>query len=121
MKPESKSKNLLAITRSKAKMYEYNIPEQDHIAINYTLTNLLDLAISIVGDLSADFEEITNNGDESKYNLLFSAKYFDALLNSRERTIEGDYLKLLSASSYYLAGYPGSSLLYYGTWELLVG
>jgi len=31
MKPETRSRRLLSITRSKAKMYEYDVPEEHHI------------------------------------------------------------------------------------------
>ena len=34
MKPEKGSQTFLSITRSKAKMYEYDIPEQHHIKID---------------------------------------------------------------------------------------
>ncbi|WP_144499394.1 hypothetical protein [Bacillus sp. FDAARGOS_235] len=78
MRPKKKAIKHLSITRSKAKMYEYNIPEDDHVVIDINLLDLLDLTISIIGDL-------TNNErieDESKKDFLFSAKYFDALIKT---------------------------------------
>ncbi len=41
--------------------------------------------------------------------LLFSAHYFDAFFNSKLNGYQGDYLKLLASSAYYLCGFPGSS------------
>ena len=34
MRPEQKSVRLLGVTRSKGKMYEYGLPEKQHININ---------------------------------------------------------------------------------------
>ncbi|MBF7149451.1 DEAD/DEAH box helicase [Bacillus toyonensis] len=110
MRPKKKAIKHLSITRSKAKMYEYNIPEDDHVVIDINLLDLLDLTISIIGDL-------TNNErieDESKKDFLFSAKYFDALINIANITNQDSnytYLKLLGAVAYYLADYPGSAMV----------
>jgi POLQ-like helicase len=109
MKPSDNANTMLAITRSKAKMYEYNVPIEDHIRLPYPtyITRLLDLTIGILGDLSADYEKIEMDGEVN--NLLFSAKYFDALFNSKQITSNDDYIKLLGACAYYLIGYPGSA------------
>lgn len=105
MRPESRANNLLSITRSKAKMYEFNIPEEYHIRIELILTDLLDLAIGILGDLAAE-KRLNETTEKSLLN--FSANYFDALLNSKASENIA-YLKVLGASSYYLADYPGSA------------
>lgn len=107
MKPEQESKKVLAITRSKAKLYEYGIPEEEHIKIEFPLIRLIDLTLGILGDFSADFESI--NIDAEKYNLLFSAKYFDAILSSKTVNNNSDFFKILASSAYYLSGYPGSA------------
>lgn len=107
MKPKHRAHTLLAVTRSKAKMYEYNIPENEHINIPFSLATLMDLAIGIIGDIAADFEEI--NLDDEKSRILFSATYFDAILNSKSLDSSSNYLKLLGASAYYLCDLPGSS------------
>ena len=109
MRPSDNANTMLAITRSKAKMYEYNVPIEDHIRLPYPtyITRLLDLTIGILGDLSADYEKIEM--DEEVNDLLFSAKYFDALFNSKQITTNEDYIKLLGACAYYLIGYPGSA------------
>ena len=53
MKPEDNSFRLLSITRSKAKMYEYGIPEEHHIQIFRDPARLFPLTIGILGDLAA--------------------------------------------------------------------
>lgn len=107
MRPEKDSKIAFGITKSKAKLYEYGIPEEEHIKIEFPLIRLIDLTLGILGEVSADFEYI--DIDEEKYNLLFSARYFDAILNTRITTEKSDYLKILASSSYYLIGYPGNA------------
>jgi len=108
MRPERNSKRLLAITRTKAKMYEYDIPEGYHIRIDEDPSILFDLTIGVLGDvchIGHRNEEI----EESRKTLLFSAHYFDAFLNSKLNGYQSDYLKLLASSAYYLCGFPGSS------------
>ncbi len=51
MRPERNSKRLLAITRAKAKMYEYDIPEGYHIRIDEDPSILFDLTIGVLGDV----------------------------------------------------------------------
>ena len=53
MKPETGSRTLLSITRAKAKMYEYGVPEEDHIEIRIDPMRLLPLSIGQLGDLAA--------------------------------------------------------------------
>ncbi len=59
MRPEKSSRVLLAITRSKAKMFEYGIPESEHIMIQRDPARLLRLAVGMLGDLAA---EVSRNG-----------------------------------------------------------
>ena len=49
MKPEEKSKTLLGATRSKGKMYEYNIPNEHHIKLTNDPQRLFPLSIGIIG------------------------------------------------------------------------
>ncbi len=118
MKLESRSKNLLAITRSKAKMYEFRINENDHIKLQDNPNKLLTLTISILGELSAatihehhnpDNPDTENNINELKEQLSDCAQFFDALDQSKLSSNYSDYLKILAASAYYLAEMPGSS------------
>ncbi len=114
MKPESASQRLLSVTRSKAKMYEYDVPEGDHITIYRDPGNLFPLAVGMLGDLAAqtnweDADE--NNQDELKENLQFSAQFFDNYLQSHLQEELDPYLLLLGSASYYLRDLPGSSLV----------
>ena len=114
MRPEQRSNILLAITRSKAKMYEYSVLEEHHIKITRDPAQLLPLAIGLLGDLSAKsvFEIIDNdNLDNLRQDLQFSARFFDAYLHSRLSEELDPYLLLLGSASYYLCGLPGSSLV----------
>lgn len=114
MKPERESLRYLGITRSKAKMYEYSVPERYHIKIPQDPALLFTLAIGLLGDLAAstnseDVEESYLN--ELRENLQFSARFFDAYLQSRLKEELDPYLLLLGAASYYLCDLPGSSLV----------
>lgn len=109
MKPENKSKRTLAVTQSKAKHYEYNIPEKYHIdTSSYNLYQLLYLTIGILGDISSKY---FSNDEESVDSLLFSAQYFDSLVNAHTSDPLSNYYKLLGACAYYLNGLPGTTLV----------
>jgi POLQ-like helicase len=111
MKPKEKSNLLLGVTRSKGKMYEYQVPEEYQLDSIDTPSQLMVLAIGLLGDYSSllnsiPFEARVNNHDN---DIKFSAYYFDAYFQSKlERTAE-PYLILLGAASYYLSNLPGSS------------
>lgn len=106
IQPEGNSKNLLGITRAKAKMYEYDVPIEDHIDISaISLTGLIDLTIGMLGELTSGGQNL----DEERQKLIFSARYFDSLISTNTIEYGIDYLRLLAAASYYLASYPGSS------------
>ena len=114
MKPEQESLRYLGITLSKAKMYEYGVPERYHIKILQDPALQFALAIGLLGDLAArtnseDIEESYLN--ELRENLQFSARFFDAYLQSRLKEELDPYLLLLGAASYYLCDFPGSSLV----------
>ena len=114
MRPETRSKLLLAITRSKAKMYEYHVPKEHHIEIPRDPVRLFSLSIGFLGDFSArtNLEAIDDDYiDMLRENLQFSARFFDAYLQSRLDEELDPYLLLLGAASYYMCGLPGSSLV----------
>jgi hypothetical protein len=54
MRPEEASRVMLAVTRAKAKMYEYGLPENDHIHVTRDPASLLRLTLGILGDAAAD-------------------------------------------------------------------
>lgn len=113
MRPEQKSNRLLGVTRSKAKMIEYHVPEQyQNIDLSTNPDRLFTLSIGLLGDLSAaingencELEVLT----EIRSNLLFSARFFDSYFQSKLNVSLNPYLVLLGASSYYLCDLPGSA------------
>jgi len=80
MKPEAKSYRLLNITKAEAKMWEYDIPVEEHINILESPDKLFPLSIALLGDLAAEINrgnKSTNSSNELKNNLLFSAEFFN--------------------------------------------
>lgn len=112
MRPEKKSQLLLGVTRSKAKMLEYGVPEEHHIKITQDPAKLFTITIGLLGDLAAAINrEGPDPGSlsELKTNLLFSARFFDSYLQSKLNETLDPYLVLLGSASYYLCDLPGSS------------
>jgi POLQ-like helicase len=114
MRPEQRSQTLLGITRSRAKMFEYDVPERYHIKIPQDPARLFTLSIGLLGDLAArsdDALESSETLDALRTSLQFSARFFDAY---KEARLNGDldpYLLLLGAASFYLCDLPGSSVV----------
>ena len=54
MKPEARSRTVFSITQSKAKMYEYNVPLDEHITLRGNPAQLFSLTIGILGDLQRE-------------------------------------------------------------------
>lgn len=115
MRLEGRSKTLLAITKSKAKMYEFGIDETHHISLPQDPKNLLITTIGILGELSALESRSGSLKDEYyfelKSQLVSVSQYFDALNLSHTADDLTQYLKLAGSSAYYLADMPGSSLV----------
>ena len=109
MKPDSGSNQFLAITRAKAKMYEYFVPEDFHITLPDDPARLFVLSIGILGDLAAHFSRGEEVSASVAKNLLFSAHFFDSYLQSRLESNLDPYLLILGATSYYLCDIPGSA------------
>jgi superfamily II DNA/RNA helicase len=111
MRPENKSRKLLGVTRSKAKMFEYSVPLSEHIEIYEDPAKLFTLAIGILGDLAGQSERkaAPELVQDLRSTLQFSARFFDAYLQSRLNAELDKYLMLLGASSYYLCDLPGSA------------
>ncbi|MBF0131953.1 MAG: DEAD/DEAH box helicase [Magnetococcales bacterium] len=112
MRPEKKSKLLLGVTRSKAKMLEYGVPEEHHIKITQDPAKLFTLSIGLLGDLAAAInreEPELGSLSELRTNLLFSTHFFDSYLQSKLNETLDSYLMLLGSASYYLCDLPGSA------------
>lgn len=117
MKLEAPSKKMLAITKSKAKMYEFAVDEASHIALPVDPRKLLITTIGILGDLSAiearedkQVEEADKH-DDLKSELISVSQYFDALIQSHLADEMTVYLKIIGSAAYYLANMPGSSIV----------
>lgn len=112
MKPEQNSNILLAITRSKAKMFEYGLPESDHINVPRDPARLLRLAVGMLGDVAAAVSRDSTDVDravELSSSLQFAARYFDAYAASRMAQASDALLLILAAVTYYLCDLPGSA------------
>lgn len=54
MKPDAKSNRLLGVTRAKAKMIEYHVPQEyQEICSSLHPNKLFTIAIGLLGDLAA--------------------------------------------------------------------
>lgn len=112
MRPEQKSQLLLGVTRSKAKMLEYGVPEEHHIKITQDPAKLFTISIGLLGDLAAAINREEPDPAsllELRTNLLFSARFFDSYLQSKLNETLDPYLVLLGSASYYLCDLPGSA------------
>ena len=112
MRLEVNSKRLLAVTKSQAKMYEFNVDEDDHNEIYEDPRKLLTTCIGILGELA--HLETRGDGDsdyldELKDELVNAGQFSDALNHSTLEPGLSDYLLLVGAATYYLAEMPGSS------------
>lgn len=109
MKPDNGSNQFLAITRAKAKMYEYFVPENFHISLPGDPARLFILSIGILGDLAARYSRKEEISPSVAKDLLFSAHFFDSYLQSHLENNIDPYLLILGATSYYLCNIPGSA------------
>lgn len=107
------SKYLLKKTRSKAKMFEYNVPEELHIVVEENANELLLIAIAIIGNVSSEIlredKPYRLVPADKKAELEFSSHYFDAFLHSKLEPHHPQYYLLLGATAYYLCDYIGSA------------
>ncbi|MDR1895287.1 MAG: DEAD/DEAH box helicase [Prevotellaceae bacterium] len=115
MKPDQKSLNILKVTRSKAKMLEFNIPEQhQNIDLRIHPQNLFFLTIGLLGD----YAYLANQSDvpeseliEAMTDLRFSAQFFDSYLQAEFDVRLNDYLILVGSATYYLCDQPGNAIV----------
>lgn len=113
---ENNSKYYLKKVQAKSKMFEYNVPLEEHIQVEYMAQELIVLAIATIGDASnfiwdnryTEFSSKLNN--ELFENLNFTSIYFDSLLTSEiGEASYNDYFGLLGAISFYLSDALGST------------
>lgn len=127
MRPDPAALKIVSITRAKAKMHEFQVPEEHHIQIPQNPSILFSFAIAILGDIAArvadefvpadPLSEITlgvpeywDDWDfEVEKQLGFAATFFDAYINSRlDADLDEDF-SVLCAAAYYIAGSVGSA------------
>ncbi|MEA3280067.1 MAG: DEAD/DEAH box helicase [Thermodesulfobacteriota bacterium] len=115
MKPERNARRLLGITRAKATMWEYHVPESDHISIEDNPAVLFDLAIGSLGDLSASVNGEDFFPEEQlqdlRSTLKFAAQFFDSYQNSRLNINLNPFISICASASFYLCDIPGSALV----------
>ena len=109
------SKYLLKKTQAKARMFEYDVPLDDHIAVEEEAVKLLLIAIGSLNEVSS---AVIKSGEVGQVminqklvsDLHFSATFFDSLVTSTIGPSEDyNYFYLLGAASYYFCDYVGSS------------
>jgi superfamily II DNA/RNA helicase len=93
-------------------MYEYDVPEEAHIALPQRPELLFSLAVGLLGDAAADMAGAPNatRSEAARPEILsFSGTYFDAYVESRLSDFAEIEFPTLAAASYYLANSPGSA------------
>lgn len=117
------SQYLLKKTRAKAKMNEYGVPEELHIKVERETADLFILSVALIGEISIAIinhrEECDKIIGESKKNLEFASRYFDAYLETQLDEGADDYYLLLGSVAYFLCDYIGSSKVLVGKLNIL--
>lgn len=115
MKLETKARVILDVTRVKAKQYEFGIAEEYHVSLQQDPKRLLVFTIGILGELAAiesrPDDERRGLRETLKEQLVLAGQYFESMSTARISSGADEYLRILSAASYYLADMPGSSLV----------
>lgn len=112
MRPEKNATRLLSITRSKAKMYEFQVPLPDHIALTQNPNQLFSLAVGMLGDAAAAIATDTPDDDRRLTTadaLRFAATYFDAYIDSRLDGEIAPEFGVLASAAFYLSESPGNA------------
>lgn len=112
---EKSSKYLLKKTRAKSKMFEYDVPVDEHISVESNAIELLLIAIGVIGNTSNELWDVKdaplNVSEASKKELEFSSVFFDALFQSKIEQNNRNYYILLGAIAYYFCDKIGSSIV----------
>jgi POLQ-like helicase len=114
MTPEANAQRLLSVTRAKAKMYEFDVPLEEHIALPQRPELLFSLAVGLLGDAAATVaagENVVAREETTDQALLFAATYFESYIESRLNAEVSVDFSVLGAAAYYLADNPGSAVV----------
>jgi superfamily II DNA/RNA helicase len=115
MKPDRRARFVAAITLSKGKMYEYGVPEDDHIALpkGLNLEMQFPLAVGTLGDFASEVvaKAIGAKGGSQtpRDEVVFSAQVFQAFDDSLLNEGLSINLRLLAAAGFYLGDVPGNA------------
>jgi len=117
MKPSNLAITATAIIRAKGKMYEYQVPSEDHNKLppGLVLEELFPLAIGTLGDFAAEtarkYLGISPGTVTTQDELKFAATVLNAYVDSRLNDQLSFDLLLLGACAFYLCGMPGNSVV----------
>ncbi|MFL1495692.1 hypothetical protein ACI77E_30400, partial [Pseudomonas antarctica] len=111
MKLETRSKRLLGLSKSTAKLKELRVSADMYPPLADDPLALIVLTIGILGQLAALTLKNENIAEMTslKEQLVDVAQYFDSLDGSGLLDKSSVYLRMLGAAAYYLADMPGSS------------
>lgn len=128
MRPSTASQRYAAITLAKGKMYEFHVPEEEHLAIpeGVDLEHQFPLALGTLGDRAVEvlatqlYESSSFSTDQA--SVLFASQVLSGIASSRATPELSETLRLLAAAGFYLAGSPGTAMaVYKGIDEQLLG
>lgn len=115
MKPDKRARYAAAITLSKGKMYEYGVPEADHLAIpeDLQLEMQFPLALGTLGDFASEAVTHAISANEEartpRDEVVFAAQVLQAFDESQLNTRISFALRVLSAAGFYLGDIPGNA------------
>jgi POLQ-like helicase len=116
VKPSPLSERTAAIVTSKGRMFEFQVPEDDHITIPADLdtSQLFPLVVGTLGDFAAETvwaELLQPNPATALADLKFAARTLQAYVESQlALSINADLL-LLASAAHYLADAPGNAVV----------
>lgn len=115
MKPAKRARYAAAITLSKGKMYEYGVPEDDHLELpkGLDLEMQFPLAVGTVGDFASETVAKTIGSEgttqTAREEVVFSAQVLQAFDDSLLNKDLSFNLRLLAAAGFYLGDVPGNA------------
>lgn len=119
MRPSKAAQYYAAITLSKGKMYEFHIPEDEHLEIpkGVDLEQQFPLALGTLGDVAIEviataFNEHPNRSTDQA-SVLFASQVLSGVAGARAAPKLSEMLRLLAAAGFYLAGSPGTAMAIY--------
>ncbi|RPJ88762.1 DEAD/DEAH box helicase [Achromobacter xylosoxidans] len=116
MKPSREARLYASVTLSKGKMYEYEIPEDEHITIpkGMHLERQFPLAIGTLGDFAAEVfagELGKKRAEKTEVEeLIFASQVLSATATAKIDDSLSSLLRLLAAAGFYLADSPGTTM-----------